>query len=124
VTAGIGGAKANYAYSASFNEGGLMPVISSCFCTSTAGNVGISPTGIVFGAGAEWKIWPQVVIGAEYLHYALYSDTALPLNTATLYSHGPFVGGFVGPGLGDHIHTNSVDVIRVRASYLFNWWNR
>ena len=81
VTAGIGGAKANYTSSASFSENDII----KCFQTSCGSgtvsngtNVSINPTGIVFGAGAEWKIWPNVVIGAEYLHYALYSDTALP----------------------------------------------
>jgi outer membrane immunogenic protein len=119
VTAGIGGANGNYAYSAKYNEN--YSDESACYevyyCQSSNGNHGFSPTGIVFGAGAEWKIWPNFVIGAEYLHYALLSDTPLPVNN-NLYGYETYVG----PGYGDHVHTSNVDVLRVRASYLFNWW--
>ena len=110
MTVGVGGAKADYTSSASFSQPGLS--------NASATDVGMRPTGIVFGGGAEWKVWPQFVVGAEYLHYALTSDTALPLNQ--IFLKGPLVG----PGAGDHVHTDSVDVIRVRASYLFNWWGR
>jgi len=116
VTAGIGGAKANYAYSSSFriSEG------PECFdCFGTAGNVGVNPTGIVFGAGAEWKIWPQFVIGAEYLHYALASNTSLPV-TGGKIENIP-LSSILGPSGGDHFHTDNVDVVRFRASYLFNF---
>jgi len=117
VTAGIGGAKANYTSSGRFAES-FVGEGSEAFANSTS--VSMNPTGIVFGAGAEWKIWPSVVIGAEYLHYALFSDTALP----------PAAGRFsaatelVGPLASDHVHTNAVDVVRFRASYLFNWGGR
>jgi outer membrane immunogenic protein len=112
VTAGIAGATANYTSSASFKD--RCP-----FCASTATNVSLNPTGIVLGAGAEWKVWPSVVVGAEYLHYALLSDTALPITPGLLF--GIPVSALVGPGPGDHVHTGGVDVIRIRASYLFNW---
>jgi outer membrane immunogenic protein len=113
VTAGIAGARANYTSSASFEDDGV------CFCGSSATNVSLNPTGIVLGAGAEWKIWPSLVVGAEYLHYALLSDTALP--TASGQVFGIPISALVGPGPGDHVHTDGIDVIRVRASYLFNW---
>jgi outer membrane immunogenic protein len=115
VTAGIGGAKANYTSLATYSQPGDP---SGAISVSSANAVGMSPTGIVFGAGAEWKLWPQFVIGVEYLHYALTSDAALPLK------QGLYFGPAVGPGAGDHVHTNGVDVARVRASYLFNWWGR
>ena len=124
-TAGIGGAKANYTSSASFNESGIEPTIPSCFCASSASNVGLNPTGIVAGVGAEWKIWSNFVVGAEYLHYAFNSSTAIPAAGGTSFLFGPIpTAGVVGPSNGDHVSLNSVDVIRVRASYLFNWWNR
>jgi outer membrane immunogenic protein len=116
VTAGIGGAKAQYTSSASFSE---CDTKGHCGSVSTANNVGISPTGVVLGAGAEWKVWPSVVIGAEYLHYALVSDTALSTTGGSI--SGTPLSSLVGPGPGDHVHTESVDVIRFRASYLFNW---
>jgi outer membrane immunogenic protein len=122
VTAGIGGAKASYTSSASFSSNELF-LIPSCVCARSATNISLNPTGIVFGAGAEWKIWPSVVVGAEYLHYALPSDTAIPAAGGRLFGEIP-ISSLVGPGLGDHVHTNGVDVIRVRASYLFNWWGR
>ena len=118
MTAGIGGANGNYAYSSNYN---LRYVgYNYCYytydCQSSSGNPGFNPTGIVFGAGAEWKIWSNFVVGAEYLHYALLSDTALPVNNNEGYY------SYVGPGYGDHVHTNNVDVLQLRASYLFNWW--
>jgi outer membrane immunogenic protein len=116
VTAGIGGAKGTYAYSGHYQESYTGDPCYEGYCFSSGGNSGFSPTGIVFGAGAEWKIWSNFVVGAEYLHYALLSDTSLPLNNSGGYY------SYVGPGYGDHVHTNNVDVLRVRASYLFNWW--
>jgi outer membrane immunogenic protein len=113
ATAGIGGAKANYSSSeeGGFSEAGPFGESGQTF--QGASNVAMTATGIVYGAGAEWKIWPSFVVGAEYLHYALFSDTALPSSVTD-----------TGPMNGDHVHTNNVDVIRVRASYLFNWWGR
>jgi outer membrane immunogenic protein len=115
VTAGIGGARASYRSSELNSFNGVSP--------GSATNVTMNPTGIVFGAGAEWKIWPQFVIGAEYLHYALSSDTALPAASGTF--DGPNgvepISLITGPASSDHVHTNNVDVLRFRASYLFNW---
>ena len=61
------------------------------------------------GAGAEWRIWSNAVVGVEYLHYMLESDTIIP------------IGNVINPlvGLGDHVHTNNVDTVRLRASWLF-----
>jgi outer membrane immunogenic protein len=107
ATAGVGGAKGSYAYSGSYNE----TAIGVCACASLANNVGISPSGFVIGAGAEWKIWPSFVVGAEYLHYSLASNTIIPFTTTSL---NPLIA------LGDHVQTNNVDVVRLRASWLFN----
>ncbi len=117
VTAGIGGAKASYNASESSRFVGCCPAV---IAFQDATNVTMNPTGIVLGAGAEWKLWPQFVIGAEYLHYALLSDTALPSATGAPIGGGP-VTEWIGPSPSDHVHTNSVDVLRFRASYLFNW---
>ena len=71
--------------------------------------VTISPTGFVIGAGAEWKIWSNAVVGVEYLHYMLESDTTIAMTD----SLNPLIG------LGNHLHTNNVDTVRLRASWLF-----
>jgi hypothetical protein len=68
---------------------------------------------VVWGAGAEWRAWPNVVLGAEYLHYDLTSDTVIPFFTTTL---NPLIA------LGDHVHTKSADVLRVRLSWLAGLW--
>ena len=57
------------------------------------------------------ETWSNFVIGAEYLHYDLTSDTVIPFNTAPL---NPLIA------LGDHVHTKNVDVVRVRLSWLLN----
>src|SRR6266436_1678614 len=67
--------------------------------------------GLVIGAGAEWAVWNNIVVGAEYLHYAFGDDKVLP-STPVI---GPWGAG------GDHINLKTVDVVRLRASYLFNW---
>jgi outer membrane immunogenic protein len=108
-TAGVGGATANYTYAVSFKDSGA----GFCGCgASIANNLGMGPTGFVLGAGAEWKIWSNVVVGAEYLHYFLSSDKIIPLNTTAIEPLAAF---------GDHVQTNNVDVVRLRASYLFNF---
>jgi outer membrane immunogenic protein len=106
ATAGIGGATAKYAYTASINE----TTDGICACDLMRGAAGLSPTGFVVGAGAEWKIWSNVVVGVEYLHYMLESDTIIPIGQRPL---NPLIG------LGDHVHTNNVDMVRLRASWLF-----
>jgi hypothetical protein len=67
------------------------------------------------GAGARAAYTPSprsaLVVGAEYLHYMLESDTIVPLTTTSL---NPLIE------LGDHVHINNVDVVRLRASWLSN----
>jgi outer membrane immunogenic protein len=122
ATAGLGGANASY--SASQLRTDFEGATLSSHAFSSASEVSLNMTGIVFGAGAEWKVLPHFVIGAEYLHYALASNNDLPPGP------GPFIGTgkpplffttthVFGPGSGDHVHINAVDVIRLRASYLF-----
>ena len=72
--------------------------------------VTLSPTGFVIGAGAEWRIWSNAVVGLEYLHYMLESDTTIAIGQRPL---NPLIG------LGNHLHTNNVDTVRLRASWLF-----
>lgn len=108
ATVGAGGAKMNYGYSASFSETGA----GGCTCASIAYNVRLSPSGLVLGAGAEWKVWSNLIVGAEYLHYDLTSDTVIPFNTVLLNSL---------IALGDHVHNRNVDVVRVRLGWLFNF---
>jgi opacity protein-like surface antigen len=103
---GVSRSEGRLHYTASINatNGGV------CACDLISGAVAMSPTGFVVGAGAEWKIWPDVVVGVEYLHYMLESDTVIPIGQRPL---NPLVG------LGDHVHTNNVDAVRLRASWLF-----
>jgi outer membrane immunogenic protein len=110
-TIGVGGEKSGYNYSDVHTANGLL----GDFTPSTAGSLGISSIGLVYGAGAEWKILPYIVLRAEYLHYAVASNTALPQNTT------PITGILTGPGLGDHVHLGDADVVRVGASWLFNF---
>jgi outer membrane immunogenic protein len=101
-TLGVGGAKYNYNYS-------LVDVDTG----TAAANLTINPKGFVFGAGAEYRLWSNVIVGAEYLHYAISNDFLLPPG------NGPVA---VGPANGDRVNLKGVDVVRARVSYLFNWW--
>ncbi len=119
ATMGVGGERASYKYSDAHQCIAERPpgcTIDAPSITITAdGNIGIRSVGLVFGAGAEWKILPNVILRAEYLHYAIASNTDLPLNNSTN------AGIVTGPGLGDHVHMGDVDVVRVGASWLFNF---
>jgi opacity protein-like surface antigen len=57
----------------------------------------------------------SLILPAEYLHYAVASNTPLPQNMT------PITGILTGPGLGDHVHLGDADVVRVGASWLFNF---
>jgi len=107
ATAGVGGATAKYTSTAAINE----TTAGGCVCRSIDSVVGINPTGFVIGGGAEWKFWSNVVVGVEYLHYMLESDTIISMKQD---SFNPLIG------LGNHVHTNSVDTVRLRASWLFS----
>jgi outer membrane immunogenic protein len=107
LTVGAGGANAGYVYSGSFSETGG----GGCTCGSIAGNVSIKPSGLALGVGAEWKAWSNLILGVEYLRYDLTSDTIVPFNTAQL---NPLIA------LGDHVHTQKVEMVRARVSWLFN----
>jgi opacity protein-like surface antigen len=104
-TLGIGGARASYSFTALDNDG----------TPPNAGAFSANPTGIVAGVGAEMKVWNNWVVGLEYLHYAISSDTSL--GTSLTFST-------VGPNIGNHWNFNGADVIRARASWLFNWGGR
>jgi outer membrane immunogenic protein len=123
VTAGIAGAEGSYSYSAVYTgkyTGGNCSQ-SYSYCAAASANVGMSAIGGVFGAGVEWKISPQFVVGAEYLHYLFTSSTALGSNQNYIGTP-PLAANFLtGPGPGDHYEMGNVDVFRLRASYLFNW---
>jgi outer membrane immunogenic protein len=115
-TVGVGGEKASFNYASTYNARGCA---EECDITwnrthSIAGSVGATPTGIVAGVGADWKIYNNWVLGVLYLHYAVAQTVDLPVNTA----HD---GYRVGPGTGDHVSFGDVDVVRVNLSYLFNW---
>ena len=98
-TAGWAQARFNYTYA--LNDTGLLSGASLDFTTD----------GLVVGVGAEYALWNNIVVGAEYLHYAFGSDKLLP----SVQEVGPWGAS------GDHINLKTVDVVRLRASYLFNW---
>jgi outer membrane immunogenic protein len=105
LTAGVGGARTNYTYSASFNETGVGS-------GAVGGAVDIRPSRLVYGAGMEWKAWSGLIVGVEYLHYDLTSDTVIPFNTALL---NPSIA------LGDHVRTTNIDAVRARVSWLIGF---
>jgi outer membrane immunogenic protein len=126
ATLGVGGEKASATVSGNYHytyyDDGPSNYCSGYggeYCGAASATASVNATGLVFGAGAEWKIWPNVFIGAEWLHYALASDVAFPgancgyycgnLSTYNLALHS-----------GSSIHFGDADVVRVRASWLFN----
>src|SRR4029077_13412360 len=96
-----GWAQARFSYTYALADTGL----------ASTGNFDFNTDGLVVGVGAEWAVWNNIVVGAEYLHYAFGSDKLLP----SVQEVGPWGAG------GDHINLKTVDVVRLRASYLFNW---
>jgi len=99
VTAGWGGA--NFDYNYILNDNGAISAAAQSFNTN----------GIVFGAGVEYALFGtwlnNIVLRAEYLHYAFGDDKRL------------FSVPVIGPNPQDFINLKSVDVIRVGASYKF-----
>ena len=118
-TVGIGGEKASYDYASRYNSNGCYDDCDGYWnhTHSISGSVGATPTGIVAGVGADWKIYNNWILGVLYLHYAVSQTTALPFNAA-------YDGYRVGPGTGDHVTFGDVDVVRVNLSYLFNFGYR
>jgi outer membrane immunogenic protein len=101
-TLGVGGA--NYKYN--------FTLFDADSNTNTA-NLSINRAGFVGGVGAEYRLWSNVIVGVDYLHYFVSNDFMLPVTT------GP---GTSGPTNGDRVNLSGVDVVRARVSYLFNWW--
>jgi len=95
LTAGWGGARFDYNYA--LNDNGAI----------SAANLTFNTDGIVFGGGLDYALTHNIIVGAEYLHYAFGDDKPL-LPVAV-----------IGPNPQDHINLKSVDVVRVRASYKF-----
>jgi outer membrane immunogenic protein len=98
-TAGWAQARFNYTYA--LNDTGLL----------SSGSLDFTTDGLVVGVGAEYALWSNIVVGAEYLHYAFGTDKLLP----SVQEVGPWGAA------GDHINLKTVDVVRLRASYLFNF---
>ncbi|MEA2981201.1 MAG: outer rane immunogenic protein [Alphaproteobacteria bacterium] len=111
ATMGIGGERGSYSYTDTHTA---IEPDNDVTTARTSGRMRINSTGFVVGAGAEWKILPYLILRAEYLHYAIASNTALPLND------GSNAGYVTGPGLGDHVRLGDVDVVRVGASWFYN----
>jgi outer membrane immunogenic protein len=99
ATAGYAGANFNYTFA--LNDSGPVSIGNTSFWTN----------GLVIGAGVEYSLFNNIIVGAEYLHYAFGDDKPLP----SVPVSGPWGAA------GDHITLRTVDVIRLRASYLFNW---
>src|SRR6266403_953530 len=100
ATAGWAQARFSYAFALNDTDTGV-----------STGDTSFNTDGLVIGAGAEWAVWNNIVVGAEYLHYAFGNDKLLP--------SVPVIGPW--GNAGDHINLKTVDVVRLRASYLFNW---
>ena len=99
ATMGWAGARFNFTYNLFDADAG-----------ASAASLNFNVNGIVVGAGAEYALTNNIIVGAEYLHYIFGTDQLLP----SVPVIGPWGAG------GDHINLKTVDVIRVRASYLFN----
>jgi outer membrane immunogenic protein len=100
LTAGAAWSRFNYSYTlVDTDEGG------------NAASLRFNPNGIVYDVGVEYAWTDWLILRAEYLHYSFGNDFALP-RSANLS---------IGPGLNDHVTFDSVDVLRVGASYKFGW---
>ena len=75
-TVGIGGEKASYDYASRYNSNGCYDDCDGYWnhTHSISGSVGATPTGIVAGVGADWKIYNNWILGVLYLHYARVSN--------------------------------------------------
>jgi opacity protein-like surface antigen len=71
----------------------------------SAAALSFDTNGVVFGGGVDYAWTNNIIVGAEYLHYAFGDDKRL-LPVAV-----------IGPNPRDFINLKSVDVVRVRASY-------
>ena len=122
-TVGIGGEKASATVSMTYNTtylgGTYCSTDPSYYCGSGAVSVSKNSTGIVAGVGAEWKVWSNVIVGAEWLHYALANDVAIPGSNNCYYCNGYY--GATTFAQGSSVHFGDADVVRFRASYLFNF---
>jgi len=96
LTAGWGGANFNYNYALIDADAG-----------GSAASLSFNTDGVVFGGGLDYALTNNIIVGAEYLHYAFGDDKRL-LPVAV-----------IGPNPQDYINLKSVDVVRVRASYKF-----
>jgi hypothetical protein len=96
ATAGWAQARFNYTFNLNDTDTGVA-----------TGDLSFTTDGVVIGAGAEWAGWNNIVVGAEYLHYAFGDEKLLP--------SVPVIGPF--GAAGDHITLKTVDVVRLRASY-------
>jgi outer membrane immunogenic protein len=99
ATMGWAGARFNYTYNLFDADAG-----------ASAASLNFNVNGLVVGAGAEYALTNNIIVGAEFLHYMFGRDQALP--------DFPIVGP--SGSTGDHINLKTVDVARVRISYLFN----
>jgi len=122
-TVGVGGEKASATVSATYNTsylgGSYCYEDPNYYCGSGAASVSKNSVGVVAGIGAEWKVWSNVIIGAEWLHYALANDVAIPTGNNCYYCNGTYGANTFTQG--SSVHFGDVDVVRFRASYLFNF---
>jgi outer membrane immunogenic protein len=103
ATAGLAIARFNYSY--------LLNDPDSEGAPASAGNFNFTTNGLVVGVGAEYRLAGNWIAGVEWLHYAFGDEKQLP----SVSGAGPWGAG------GDYINLKTMDVVRARLSYLFNW---
>lgn len=105
ATMGWAWAKYKYSYALNDQDTGLA-----------AASFSPNADGIVVGAGVNYALTDWLILRAEYLHYALNKDYALPAS----FLVNPALD--TGPGFNDHVTLKNIDVIRLGADWKFNWW--
>jgi opacity protein-like surface antigen len=117
-TGGLAWGQIAHASTGSFNE---TCTGSGCF-SPFGGSQNFSETSTLFGwaagAGADWKLWNNLVLGVLYLHYDL-GKTAFPTSQCTVTPNGCFTFAF--PSLTSQFPSSHVtaDAITARLSWLF-----
>ena len=87
---------------------------------SNACSFSYTSNGLVFGAGAQYAITDNWIIGAEFLHYVFGDPKYLPNSPASNFPG--CTACEVGPWVGDHITLKTVDQVRIRLDYKFGTW--
>jgi len=113
VTAGWAGARFDHSFF--LNDGGAT---GDPF--ANAGQYSYTSNGVVLGAGVQYALTDNWIIGAEFLHFSFGDAKYLPNSPAQFFPGCTSCG--VGPWIGDHITLRQADEVRIRLDYKFGSW--